>query len=110
MKQSTCLLKGLAALVMALLALEGCAAINSPASISPIASPQARRLSPLATPHLDPARPISPVPSPSPAAVQPALRAAPDFSLSRENGQTVRLSEMRGRSNVVLVFYRGYQT
>lgn len=29
---------------------------------------------------------------------------APDFSLSNENGETVRLSDFRGR-NVVLFFY-----
>jgi peroxiredoxin len=32
---------------------------------------------------------------------------APDLSLERENGQIVRLADMRGRSSVVLVFYRG---
>lgn len=32
---------------------------------------------------------------------------APDFALPRENGRTLRLSDYRGRSTVVLVFYRG---
>lgn len=32
---------------------------------------------------------------------------APDFDLPRENGQTLRLSDYRGKSAVVLVFYRG---
>jgi len=32
---------------------------------------------------------------------------APDFALPRENGQTLRLSDYRGKSAVVLVFYRG---
>ena len=32
---------------------------------------------------------------------------APDFVLPRENGQTLRLSDYRGKSAVVLVFYRG---
>jgi cytochrome c biogenesis protein CcmG/thiol:disulfide interchange protein DsbE len=36
-----------------------------------------------------------------------SLKAAPDFSLPRENGQTVRLSDYRDKSSVVLVFYRG---
>lgn len=31
---------------------------------------------------------------------------APDFELPRENGEIVRLSDYRGRSKVVLVFYR----
>lgn len=34
--------------------------------------------------------------------------AAPDFSLVSLNGDTVKLSDYRGRKNVVLVFYRGY--
>lgn len=34
--------------------------------------------------------------------------AAPDFTLPRFQGEPVRLSQFRGRSNVVLVFYRGY--
>lgn len=33
---------------------------------------------------------------------------APDFSLAASNGTVVTLSEFRGRSNVVLVFYRGH--
>lgn len=33
---------------------------------------------------------------------------APDFTLADENGNKVTLSESRGKSPVVLVFYRGY--
>lgn len=33
---------------------------------------------------------------------------APDFSLADTNGKAVRLSEFRGRKNVVLVFLRGF--
>lgn len=33
---------------------------------------------------------------------------APDFTLEDQNGQKVTLSESRGKSPVVLVFYRGY--
>lgn len=33
---------------------------------------------------------------------------APDFTLQDQNGQTVTLSDARGKSPVVLVFYRGY--
>ena len=33
---------------------------------------------------------------------------APDFTLSRFGGGTTTLSSMRGKKNVVLVFYRGY--
>jgi peroxiredoxin Q/BCP len=35
---------------------------------------------------------------------------APDFSLSDENGKVVRLSNFRGQSHVVLVFYPGDNT
>lgn len=33
---------------------------------------------------------------------------APDFTLQDHNGNQVRLSEARGKTPVVLVFYRGY--
>lgn len=33
---------------------------------------------------------------------------APDFTLQDHNGNPVRLSEARGKTPVVLVFYRGY--
>jgi peroxiredoxin len=33
---------------------------------------------------------------------------APDFALPDLNGQTVRLSDYRGRKNVLLVFNRGF--
>jgi len=33
---------------------------------------------------------------------------APDFALAKQGGGTVKLSSMRGKKNVVLVFYRGY--
>ena len=33
---------------------------------------------------------------------------APDFTLEDHNGQKVALSDARGKSPVVLVFYRGY--
>jgi peroxiredoxin len=35
-------------------------------------------------------------------------KAAPDFTLTKMGGGTATLSSMRGRKNVVLVFYRGY--
>ena len=34
--------------------------------------------------------------------------AAPDFTLSNQDGQPVTLSSYRGKQPVVLVFYRGY--
>ncbi len=34
--------------------------------------------------------------------------AAPDFALNDLNGQTVRLSDYRGKRHVVLVFNRGF--
>ncbi|MBN1937465.1 MAG: redoxin domain-containing protein [Anaerolineae bacterium] len=33
---------------------------------------------------------------------------APEFELTDWNGQTVRLSDYRGRKNVLLVFNRGF--
>ena len=33
---------------------------------------------------------------------------APDFTLQDQNGQKITLSDARGKSPVVLVFYRGY--
>ena len=33
---------------------------------------------------------------------------APDFTLESKDGGVVRLSQYRGRRNVVLVFYRGH--
>lgn len=34
--------------------------------------------------------------------------AAPDFSLQAQDGQKINLADARGKSPVVLVFYRGY--
>lgn len=34
--------------------------------------------------------------------------AAPDFTLADQNGNEIMLSAVRGKSPVVLVFYRGY--
>ena len=34
--------------------------------------------------------------------------AAPDFLLEGQDGQKISLSDARGKSPVVLVFYRGY--
>ncbi len=50
--------------------------------------------------------PLLAAPTPIPTATA-AAKVAPDFSLSRENGQAVRLSDYRDKSSVVLVFYRG---
>ena len=33
---------------------------------------------------------------------------APDFSLQNFQGETVRLSDFRGKSHIVLVFNRGF--
>ena len=58
---------------------------------------------------------ISPLPSPTPAeqetpeAVVDAASGgpAPDFTLDNAQGEPVTLSDYQGKSNVVLVFYRG---
>lgn len=33
---------------------------------------------------------------------------APDFTLENENGNPITLSQFRGKSSVILVFYRGH--
>jgi peroxiredoxin len=43
----------------------------------------------------------------APTTSTPVTQTASDFSLPRENGETVTLSDYRGKSSVVLVFYRG---
>ena len=58
--------------------------------------------SPLQTPMPVAVAASSPLPTP-----MAGVKLAPDFSLPRENGQTVRLSDLRDKSSVVLVFYRG---
>ena len=108
LKLSSRLVKRLLVFAAVLLVLQGCAVTNSPTlRVSPLASPQAQ---PPLTPQVVPIKPVSPLPSRSPVptrTVSSAPRAAPEFSLVRENGQIVRLADVRGRSSVVLVFYRG---
>jgi hypothetical protein len=81
------------------LALASCAAASQPPSQKPIPS---TGVSPLVPPAA--AIAVAPSPLPTPAS---AAKLALDFSLLRENGQTVRLSDYRDKSSVVLVFYRG---
>ena len=54
--------------------------------------------------------------SPTPASIDPRVTdlervkagmEPPDFSLTDQDGRTVRLADFRGKKNVVLVFYRG---
>jgi hypothetical protein len=45
---------------------------------------------------------------PVPRAAFAVGQPAPDFALPDATGETVRLSDYRGRNAVVLVFYRGY--
>lgn len=44
----------------------------------------------------------------TPAAVPRVGDSAPQFSLPASTGGTVALKDYRGKSKVVLVFYRGY--
>ena len=90
------------------LVLQSCAVYSAPASRKPGLSTGLSPLVPIAKP--------SPLQTPTPiaaAAPSPLLTPTPgtkpafDFSLPRENGQTVRLSDFRDKSSVVLVFYRG---
>jgi hypothetical protein len=98
MKSPTVIPIGTSVLVVILvLALTACAVF--PAQPSP--EPGVFQLSPLA-PTAAPVVARSLLPTPTPTS-----RLAPDFSLLRENGQKVRLSEFRDKSSVVLVFYRG---
>ncbi len=79
------------------LALQSCAVPTAPASKKP-------GLPTGPSPLFPTAAAVAPSPLPTPT---PASRPASDFSLLRENGQMVRLSDFRDKSSVVLVFYRG---
>ena len=37
------------------------------------------------------------------------LKTAPDFTASDSGGRSIKLSEYRGKKNVMLVFNRGFQ-
>ena len=112
MKSRTVIPIGTIALMVVLaLALSSCAVLAQPSQepglstqLSPLAPTAAAIVlpSPRRTPMPIAAAAPSPLPTPTPAA-----KPASDFSLPRENGQTVRLSDFRTKSSVVLVFYRG---
>jgi len=113
MKSRTAARIGAIALISVLaLALSSCAVLSAQPSQEPGLSTQLSPLaptavavvmpSPLRTPTPIAAVASSPLPTPT-----PATKPASDFSLPRENGQTVRLSDFRDKSSVVLVFYRG---
>jgi len=87
----------IAFIIVSSLALQSCAVSLAPASKKPGIPTEQSPLFPTAAVV---AR--SPLPTPTPAA-KPAF----DFTLPRDNGQTVRLSDFRDKSSVVLVFYRG---
>ena len=98
MKSRTAVRMGTITLIGVLaLVLQSCAVSSAPASKKPGRSTE---LSPL----IPTAAVVAPSPLPTPAT---AAKPASDFSLPRENGQTVRLSDFRDKSSVVLVFYRG---
>lgn len=44
---------------------------------------------------------------PAPSEATLGLEAAPDFALASAGGETIRLSDLRGRK-VLLIFYRGF--
>jgi len=105
------LISAIALIVMSASALTSCAVYTaqpSPESgafqFSPLAPTAAAVIlpSPMQTPTPVAVAASSPLPTP-----MATVKLAPDFSLPRENGQTVRLSDYRDKSSVVLVFYRG---
>jgi len=93
-------------------ALPACAVFSAQLSQEPVPFTQLSPLAPTAAAVVLP----SPLRTPTPVAVAASsplptpmagVKLAPDFSLPRENGQIVRLSDFRDKSSVVLVFYRG---
>jgi hypothetical protein len=111
MKSRTVIPIGTVAL-MVVLALPACAVFPAQPLQEPGLSTQLSPLAPTAAAVVLP----SPLQTPTPVAVAASsplptptagVRPAPDFSLPRENGQMVHLSDYRDKSSVVLVFYRG---
>jgi hypothetical protein len=98
---------------MMLVMLEGCAVYAPPATFAPFPSPLQIPISPLPAPTVtmipSPLEPttVSPIASPTRAAVITIGQTAPDFNLPQGNSVHVRLSQYRDKSSVVLVFYRG---
>ena len=112
MKSHTAARSGAIAFVGVLaLVLQSCAVYSAPASRKPGLSTGLSPLAPIASVvKPSPLRTPTPITAAAPSPLRtpaPAAKPAPDFSLPRENGQTVRLSDFRDRSSVVLVFYRG---
>ena len=97
-------------IVMSASALAACAVFPAQPSQEPVPFTQLSPLAPTAaavvvpSPLRTPVAAVASSPLPTPTA---GVKLAPDFSLQRENGQTVRLSDYRDKSSVVLVFYRG---
>ena len=97
------------AMAVALLAVAGLVSLTrqlvAPASPPPtqVATPEAATQAPSPSPIPSPTRQAA-TSTPSPASAQ---KLAPDFTLQSAQGATVTLSAYRGKSNVVLVFYRG---
>ena len=54
--------------------------------------------------------PAGPGSGPAGSDLLPVGTEAPEFALDDETGKTVRLSELRGQKNVVLIFYPGDDT
>jgi len=113
MKSCTNARIGAIALISVLaLALSSCAVLSVQPSQEPERSTLLSPLAPTAMAVVMPSPLRMPTPiaagvsSPLPTPTQ-AVKPASDFSLPRENGQTVRLSDFRDKSSVVLVFYRG---
>jgi hypothetical protein len=76
-----------------------------------VATPAAAAQVPSPSPIPSPTRQAATsTPSPATATAErslPSGKPAPDFTLQSAQGVTVALSAYRGKSNVVLVFYRG---
>ncbi len=99
------------ALTLAALALLACAQPAAPPTPPPAVAPPATSTpAPTATPTATPAPTATAAPTPTPTVAPPELQLgapAPDFHVTRFNGDTLRLSDLRGQV-VVLNFWASW--